>query len=143
MAGAWGVSACKTRGSGRRAEEAQGKVLHTGSARPASKLRLHISGSANKRTRNPELHKKVRIGRPCEPRFLRMYPRPCLHGELVAPFSLKDPPGLGARAKHEATDDSGGRHRLVSRARSPMQLPEPPRERSRGDVRTMPEARRS
>ena len=84
-------------------------------------------GSAHKQTGVPHFDNKVahRGNRARPPLPLACDPASgVLHGEPGSAFqSPGHHAGLGTRARHEATDDCGGRHRLARRAPSPTPPP--------------------
>jgi uncharacterized protein YbjT (DUF2867 family) len=138
LAGAWGVFGVQNSlEAGVEREEAQGKRLATLAREAGVEHFVYTSvGSAHKRTGVPHFDNKWRIEETV--RGLR-FPshvilRPVFFMEnLLAPFSLQGSTlAWAARARHEATDDCGGRHRLVRRARVHRRRRlEPPRDRSR------------
>src|ERR1700674_5700587 len=138
LAGAWGVFGVQNSlEAGVEREEAQGKRLSTLAREAGVEHYVYTSvGSAHKRTGIPHFDNKWRIEETV--RGLR-FPshvilRPVFFMEnLLPPFLLQRAhPGLGARTRHEAADDCGGRHRLVRRARVHRRRRlEPPRDRSR------------
>src|SRR5881398_1270748 len=122
LAGAWGVFGVQnTWEAGVEREEAQGKRLATLALEAGVEHYVYTSvGSAHKQTGVPHFDNKWRIE--ATVRGLR-FPshvilRPVFFMEnLLAPFSLRGSTlAWGAGAKHEATDDCGGRYRLVRRA---------------------------
>src|SRR5437899_2954337 len=138
LAAAWGVFGVQNAGeAGVEREEAQGKRVATLAREAGVEHYVYTSvGSAHKRTGIPHFDNKWRIEETVRGPPLPLACDPAsgvLHGEPAS--ALQSPglhAGLGARARHEATDDCGGRHRLVRRARVHRRRRlEPPRDRSR------------
>ena len=123
LAGAWGVFGVQNSAeAGVEREEAQGKRLATLAREAGVKHFVYTSvGSAHKRTGIPHFRQQVahRGNRARPPLPLACDPASgVLHGEPAG--ALQSPglhTGVGARARHEATDDCRGRHRLVRCAR--------------------------
>ena len=123
LASAWGVFGVQNAGeAGVEREEEQGKRLATLAREAGVEQYVYTSvGSAHRLTGIPHFDNKWRIEETV--RGLR-FPshvilRPVFFMEnLVAPFSLQGSTlAWGARVRHEAADDCGGRHWLVRRAR--------------------------
>jgi NmrA-like family len=138
LAGAWGVFGVQNAGeAGVEREETQGKRLATLAREAGVEHYVYTSVGIGEQTDGrPALRQQVaHRGNRARPPF----PLACdpasrvLHGEPAGAFQSPGlNAGLGARAKHEATDDYGGRHRLVRRARVHRRRRlEPPRDRSR------------
>ncbi len=139
LAGAWGVFGVQNAGeAGVEREEAQGKRLATLAREAGVEHFVYTSvGSAHKQTGIPHFDSKWRIE---ETRARPPLPLACdpasgvLHGEPAGALSVSRVStlawALGPDTK--LTDDCGGRHRLVRRARvHRRRCLEPPRDRSR------------
>jgi uncharacterized protein YbjT (DUF2867 family) len=138
LAGAWGIFGVQnTLEAGVEREEAQGKRLATRAREAGVEHFVYTSvGSAHKRTGVPHFDNKWRIEETVRrlrfPSHVILRPVFFMENLLCALQSPGLQAGLGARARHEAADDCGGRHRLVRRARVHRRRRfEPPRDRSR------------